>query len=191
MELKILESVKDIPNSIEIEDYTIKMVVIGDTNVGKSNIISRFVDNKFEISTKTTVGVELSVKTFKISDKVVKVNLWDTAGQERFKSITSAFYKGARGALIVYDTTNISSFNSVEKWYKEIKEFGDKNIIAILVGNKCDLIEKRQVDKEQATILSKNLKIPFLETSAADSTNIELAFKQTINGIKKIKQKFS
>jgi small GTP-binding protein len=183
MELKILESVIDMPNSIEVEDYTIKMVIIGDTNVGKSNIISRFVDNKFETNSKTTVGVELSVKTFKISDKVVKVNIWDTAGQERFKSITSAFYKGARGALIVYDSTNMSSFNSVEKWYNEIREFGDKNIISILVGNKCDLTEKRQVDKEQATNLSKNLKIPFLETSAADSTNVELAFKQTINGI--------
>jgi small GTP-binding protein len=183
MELKILESVKDMPNSIEVEDYTIKMVIIGDTNVGKSNIISRFVDNKFETNSKTTVGVELSVKTFKICDKVVKVNIWDTAGQERFKSITSAFYKGAKGALIVFDSTNMSSFNSVEKWYNEIREFGDKNIIAILVGNKCDLSEKRQVDKEQGLNLSKNLKIPFLETSAAESTNVELAFKQTINGI--------
>ena len=178
-----IDSIIEVHNSLGIEDYSIKTVIIGDPSVGKTNMLQRFVDDNFIDASQATVGVEMSYKTFKINNKIVKINFWDTAGQERYKSITSAYYKGSKGALLVFDLTNLSSFNNVEKWYYELKEFSDKNIVAILIGNKCDLIEKRQVNKEEAIKLSKNLRLPYIETSAKDSTHIDLAFKQLINGI--------
>jgi small GTP-binding protein len=146
MESKITE-VKDYA---EIEDYSIKIVVVGDSGVGKSNILTRYVQNEFNQDSKATVGVELSTKTYKINDKYVKVHLWDTAGQERYKSITAAYYKGAKGAMIVYDMTKPESFNNVDKWFNEIREYGEKNVVLMLVGNKSDLKNLRAVDHENA-----------------------------------------
>ena len=166
----------------EIENYSIKIVVVGDSGVGKSNILNRYVHNEFNHDSKATVGVELNTKTYKVNDKIVKVHLWDTAGQERYKSITAAYYKGAKGSMIVYDITKLESFKSVDKWYKEIKEHGDKALIPMLVGNKCDLKHLRTVDTITALEKAKSLSMPFMETSAAESTNVDLAFKQLING---------
>lgn len=170
-------------NDSESENYSIKIVVVGDSGVGKSNILNRYVHNEFNHDSKATVGVELNTKTYKINDKVVKVHLWDTAGQERYKSITAAYYKGARGAMIVYDITKQETFKSVDKWYKEIKEFGDKSLIPMIIGNKCDLKNLRTVETEVATEKAKSFGVPFMETSAADSTNIDHAFKKLIKGI--------
>jgi Ras-related protein Rab-11A len=179
MENKITE----ITNNNEQEDYSIKLVVVGDSGVGKSNILSRFVQNEFNQDSKATVGVELSTKTFKVNDKVVKVHLWDTAGQERYKSITSAYYRGAKGAMIVYDITRPESFNNVDKWFNEIREYGDKNVVIMMAGNKSDLSNLRSVDIKKAEDKSKTLGIPVMETSAFSSQNIQNAFKLLINGI--------
>ena len=141
------------------EDFSIKIVVVGDSGVGKSNILSRFVKNEFIQESKATVGVELSVKTYRIDNKVVKVHLWDTAGQERYKSITSAYYKGAKGAMIVYDITRRDTYNAVEKWYEEVKEFADKNISVMLVGNKSDLTLLRNVETHEVMNKAKLLGI--------------------------------
>ena len=177
MENKILEV-----DGSETENYSIKIVVVGDSGVGKSNILNRYVHNEFNHDSKATVGVELNTKTYKVNDKIVKVHLWDTAGQERYKSITAAYYKGAKGSMIVYDITKLESFKSVDKWYKEIKEYGDKALIPMLVGNKCDLKHLRAVDTNTALEKAKSFSMPFMETSAAESTNVDLAFKQLING---------
>jgi len=158
MEYKIEEC-----DGSEQEKFSIKIVLVGDSGVGKSNILNRFVFNEFSHDSKSTVGVELNSKSFIINNTIIKVQLWDTAGQERYKSITSAYYKGARGALIIYDITKTESFKSV-------------------VGNKCDLKQLRSVETLTALEKGKTLGIPYLETSAADSTNVEEAFKKIILG---------
>lgn len=150
-----ITEVKDL--SGDMEDYFFKIVVVGDSAVGKSNILTRYVQNEFNQESKSTVGVELSTKLYKINDKYVKVHLWDTAGQERYQSITAAYYKGAKGAMIVYDITRTSTFDSVDRWYKEIKSHADKNIAMLLVGNKSDLKMLRQVSNEDSVNKSEQL----------------------------------
>ena len=158
------------------EDYKLKIVIVGDSGVGKTNLIRRFIANEFNINSKATVGVEFSSKAFKINDKIFKIEMWDTAGQERYKSMTAAYYKGAKGALIVYDTTNARSFENVEKWLSEIKEKSSKDIKLIIIGNKIDLKESKAVTTEQALSKAKELGSPLMETSALDSTNVKEAF---------------
>jgi len=164
------------------EKYSLKIVVVGDSGVGKSNILNRFVHNEFNHDSKATVGVELNTKTYKINDTVIKVHLWDTAGQERYKSITAAYYKGARGAMIIYDITKAETFKSVDKWYKEIRDYGDKSLIAMIVGNKSDLKHLRSVETQTGMEKAKNFSVPFMETSAAEATNVDEAFKKIILG---------
>lgn len=157
-----IEEVKDFS---EMEDYSIKIVIVGDSGVGKSNILTRYVQNEFNNESKATVGVELSTKTYKINDKYVKVHLWDTAGQERYKSITAAYYKGAKGAMIVYDITRAETFKNVDKWFNEIREYGERNVVLMMVGNKSDLRHLRTVEEsasfEKAETLSRYIKLIF------------------------------
>jgi Ras-related protein Rab-11A len=141
----------------EINNQLFKIVIVGDSGVGKSNILSRYIQDEFYKESKSTVGVELSTKIYKIKDSIVKVNIWDTAGQERYKSITGSYYKGARGAMIVYDITKKDTFESVNKWHSDIRSMGDNGIMVLLVGNKCDLNLLRQVDYSEAIEKSKKL----------------------------------
>lgn len=164
----------------DIDSKVFKIVLVGDSAVGKSNILSRYVKDEFNRESKSTVGVELSTKVFKIDKTVIKVHLWDTAGQERYNSITGAYYKGAKGAMIAYDVTREDTFASVERWHKEIQTLADKNAAIMLIGNKCDLNLLRRVKYEDAVMKSTNLNIPYIETSALDSSNIDKAFKQLI-----------
>lgn len=170
-EIKI-EEIKD-----EVEDYSIKFVIVGNSGVGKSNMLSRFVNNDFSSDTRATVGVELSTKTYKINNKVVKIHLWDTAGQERYKSITGAYYKGAKGAVIVYDITNKESFDNVDKWLKEIRELAGKNVNVIVCGNKSDLENQRTVSKQDLSQKGEMNNLITIETSALNSSNVEKAFR--------------
>lgn len=165
------------------EEYQFKIVIVGDSGVGKSNILSRFTLNEFHNNSKATVGVELQTKVYSIDGKLIKIQLWDTAGQERYKSITSAYFKGSKGAMIVYDITKQDSFESVDKWFQQVKEFGDDECVIIQVGNKCDLKQNRKVDIEHAKERAKQKNVFFMETSAADSTNIDSAFKTLIIAI--------
>lgn len=164
----------------EIEDYSIKIVIVGDSGVGKSNLLNRFVLNEFSNDCRATIGVELSSKTYKINGKVVKIHLWDTAGQERYKSITGAYYKGAKGAIIVYDITNKDSFDHVDKWIKEVKDNGGKNMNIVICGNKSDLESSRKVSTEEGIDKGTNNGLLCLETSALDCTNVEQAFQKLI-----------
>ncbi len=158
------------------EDYKLKVVVVGDSGVGKTNLIKRFVSNAFSQNSKATVGVEFLSKSYKINDKVFKIEMWDTAGQERYKSITAAYYKGAKGALIVYDTTQKTSFENIDKWMVEIKDKASKDMKLMIVGNKTDLKDERQVTIEEASEKAKELEAPIMETSALDGSNVKEAF---------------
>ena len=159
------------------EDLKLKLVLLGDSGVGKTNLISRYIHNAFQQDTKATIGVEFFCKTFKVNNnKVIKIEIWDTAGQERYKSITSVYYKGAKGAFIVYDITSRKSFDNVDKWIEEIKEKTSKDIKLLVIGNKIDLNEQRVISTEEAKYRYKDMDIPVIETSALNDTNVADAF---------------
>ena len=172
--------IEEVESSEVKEDYKFKVVVIGDSGVGKTNLIKRFITNTFSDNSKATVGVEFITKSYKINNQIFKIELWDTAGQERYKSITAVYYKGAKGALLVYDTTSKMSFNDIDKWLAEIKDKTSNDIKLMIIGNKIDLKEFREVTNEQATEKAKTLGIPIMETSALDATNVKEAFNDLI-----------
>mmetsp|Transcript_13140 Transcript_13140/g.28810 ORF Transcript_13140/g.28810 Transcript_13140/m.28810 type:complete len:206 (-) Transcript_13140:250-867(-) len=158
-------------------DQLFKLVVIGDTGVGKSCILLRFVDNIFAENYANTIGVDFRFRTVKLDRKTVKLQIWDTAGQERFRTITSAYYRGADGIIMVYDVTSEDSFNHINDWFTEVNRYTTESTRKLLVGNKIDKANK-MVPSEKARALADSMGIPFLETSAIDSTNVEQAFMQ-------------
>ncbi|CAI0437667.1 unnamed protein product [Linum tenue] len=150
-------------------DYLFKLLLIGDSSVGKSCLLLRFADDSYVDSYISTIGVDFKIRTVEQDGKTIKLQIWDTAGQERFRTITSSYYRGAHGIIIVYDVTEMESFNNVK----------------LLVGNKCDLVENKVVDTQTGQALADELGIPFLETSAKDSINVEQAFLTMAAEIKK------
>lgn len=164
-------------------DYLFKIVLIGDSGVGKSNLLSRFARNEFNLESKATIGVEFAQKTVKIDGKNVKAQIWDTAGQERYRAITSAYYRGAVGALLVYDVCKANTFENVEKWLKELKDHADSQTVVLLVGNKADLRHLRMIKAEEASAFSLKHQIGFLETSALEGTGVEKAFEYVLNQV--------
>ncbi|KAM3145120.1 Ras- protein RABA1d [Paramecium bursaria] len=170
-------------NTEDDYDYLFKIVLSGDSGVGKSNLLTRFTKNQFNQDSKTTIGVEFATKSIKVQDKTIKAQIWDTAGQERYRAITSAYYRGAIGALLVYDITRSSTFESLEKWLKEMKENADKDIVVMIVGNKQDLKHLRAVRTEDGEIFAKQNNLAFIEASALDGSNVEQAFTQIIQQI--------
>ena len=164
-------------------DVLFKIILIGDSSVGKTNILSRFIRNEFDENSKSTIGVEFGTKNFNLNDKIIKAQIWDTAGQERYRSITSVYYKGAQGCLLVYDITKKPTFENIDKWISDLKNSGDENLSIILIGNKCDLENERKVTKEEAKEKAQFYKLAFIETSALNGTNIEKAFELLLNDI--------
>ncbi|KAK4271651.1 hypothetical protein QN277_020312 [Acacia crassicarpa] len=164
-------------------DYLFKVVLIGDSGVGKSNLLSRFTKNEFSHGSKSTIGVEFATRSISVEDKVVKAQIWDTAGQERYRAITSAYYRGAVGALIVYDMTRRVTYESVERWLKELRGHTDTNIVVMLVGNKSDLCHLRAVSVEEATEFAERENTFFMETSAQEAINVENAFTEVLSQI--------
>ena len=160
-----------------------KVVLVGDSFVGKTNIMSKYLKNEFHEDSKATVGVEFGSRQFNIEGHVVKAQIWDTAGQERYKAITSAYYKGAKGAFIVYDITRKESFENVSKWAEQLKSTADKNLTIIIVGNKTDLEDQRQVTSEEGQNKANSLESAFIETSAASGSNLDKAFEMMINEV--------
>ena len=169
----------------EVDNYEqlYKIIIIGDSGVGKSNILGRYLHNEFHEDTKSTVGVEFGSKKMVIENTSIKLQIWDTAGEERYRSITSAYYKGSKGCFIVYDITNPQSFEDIQKWYEEIKRSGDKGVSIILVGNKCDLEHQRAVTKNEGNEMALKYGIKYLETSAKDTINIENLFFDTAKNL--------
>ncbi|XP_009798472.1 ras-related protein Rab11D-like [Nicotiana tabacum] len=157
-------------------DYVFKVVLIGDSAVGKSQILARFARNEFSLDSKATIGVEFQTRTLVIQHKSVKAQIWDTAGQERYRAVTSAYYRGAVGALLVYDITKRQTFDHIPRWLEELRAHADKNIVIMLIGNKTDLEDQRAVPTEDAKEFAQKEGLFFLETSAMEATNVEDAF---------------
>ncbi|OMJ66404.1 hypothetical protein SteCoe_36761 [Stentor coeruleus] len=164
-------------------DYLFKIVLIGDSGVGKSNILSRFTRKEFNLESKTTIGVEFAQKSIEIEGKIVRAQIWDTAGQERYRAITSAYYRGAVGALLVYDISKTTSFENVDKWLKELKDHADSQIVVLLTGNKADLKHLRAISTEEAATYSQKHHLAFIEISALDGTGVDKAFETVLNEI--------
>ena len=169
----------------ESYDILLKLVMIGDSGVGKTNILSRYINNEFSSITKATVGVEFFSTIIKKNNKLIKLQIWDTAGQERYKSITSAYYKGAKGAFVVYDITKMKTFKNLDKWIAELKANGNEDIYIILIGNKLDLEKNREVMTNDVKRKAEELKVGYFETSALDGSNIEHAFDVIVEEMSK------
>ena len=165
-------------------DHMFKIVLIGDSGVGKSQIFSRYTSDSFIDDSKATIGVEMATKSVKKDGKIIKSQIWDTAGQERFRAVTNAYYRGAAGACVVFDITSRKSFENVNMCLQEIKESAAENeLVIMLVGNKSDLQDCREVTQEQAADYASKKQIAYIETSAKDGNNIDLAFDSLINEI--------
>lgn len=164
-------------------DYLFKVVLIGDSGVGKSNLLSRFTRNEFNLESKSTIGVEFATRSIQVDGKTIKAQIWDTAGQERYRAITSAYYRGAVGALLVYDIAKNVTFENVDRWLKELRDHADHNIVIMLVGNKSDLRHLRAVPQDDAKSYAEQRGLSFIETSALDSTNVEQAFHTILTEI--------
>ncbi|KAH9616085.1 hypothetical protein KSS87_006847 [Heliosperma pusillum] len=167
----------------ESEEYLFKIVIIGDSGVGKSNLLSRYARNEFSLHSKATIGVEFQTQSIELDGKEVRAQIWDTAGQERFRAVTSAYYRGAVGALIVYDITRGTTFDSISRWLEELNTHSDTTVAKMLVGNKYDLDDIRAVSIDQGKSLAEEHGLFFMETSAKDSTNVKTAFEMVIKEI--------
>ncbi|KAI3667704.1 hypothetical protein L6452_42773 [Arctium lappa] len=170
-------------------DYLFKIVLIGDSGVGKTNILSRFTRNEFCLESKSTIGVEFATRTLEVDGKTIKAQIWDTAGQERYRAITSAYYRGAVGALLVYDITKRPTFDNLQRWLCELREHADSNIVLMMAGNKSDLNHLRAVSEQDGRSLAEKEGLSFLETSALESYNIEESFKSVLTDIYRIVSK--
>jgi Ras-related protein Rab-11A len=166
-------------------DYIYKIVLVGDSGVGKTNLLLRYLKNKFDQNSKATVGVEFGSKNITIDNSIVKAQVWDTAGQERYRSITSAYYKGSHGALVVYDVTKIESFNNIDKWISDLRNNTNEKLVIMLIGNKIDLDKERTVKTEEGQEKSNENEVAYIETSALDSRNVEKAFESIVTKIHK------
>lgn len=163
--------------------YLFKYIIIGDTGVGKSCLLLQFTDKRFRPVHDLTIGVEFGARMVNIDDKQIKLQIWDTAGQESFRSITRSYYRGAAGALLVYDITRRDTFNHLTRWLEEARSNGNKNMTIMLIGNKNDLEHRRQVSKEEGEAFAKEHGLIFFETSAKTASNVEVAFINTAQTI--------
>ncbi len=158
-------------------DYSVlfKMIIVGDSGVGKSSLMLRKCEDQFFDTTISTIGVDFRYVTITIDKIPIKLQIWDTAGQERFKTITQAYYRGSDGMLMVYDVSNKTTFENVSRWIDEAKKRADRNMVIVLIGNKCDS-DKRQVSYEDGKKYADSHNMPFAETSAKGGINIDDAF---------------
>ncbi|KAM7414231.1 hypothetical protein PAMA_019179 [Pampus argenteus] len=164
----------------EIEDsfdFLFKIILVGDSDVGKTCVVQSFKSGVFIEKQQNTIGVDFTVRTMDIDGKKVKMQVWDTAGQERFRTITQSYYRSAHGAIVAYDITRRSTFESVSHWIREVEQYGAASVVLILIGNKSDLHAQRQVLFEDACTLAENNRaLAALETSAKEAQNVEAAF---------------
>jgi len=165
-------------------DYLFKLLLIGDSGVGKSCLLLRFADNTYTDSYISTIGVDFKIRTLDIDGKTVKLQIWDTAGQERFRTLTSSYFRGAPGILVVFAVSDKVSFNNVKQWLGEIDRYACQSVNKLLVGNKADLTEKKVVEYNEAKEFADTLGISFLETSAKSAQNVEEAFLTMTRQIK-------
>lgn len=172
------------PAPVTEHDYLWKVLLIGNSGVGKTGMLTRFCDDEFKEDSEATIGVDFRLCSRTIDRKRVKIQLWDTAGQERFRTITASYYRGSHGVIVVYDITDRTSFQHVRMWMEELGKYAKEGTVRLLVGNKCDLASKRCVSQHEGRELAEELGVHFLETSAKNSHNIEAAFAALCRGIK-------
>lgn len=164
-------------------DYLIKLLVIGDSGIGKTCLLLRFADDTFTTSHLPTIGVDFKIKTIEVDRKQVKLQIWDTAGQERYKTITQTYYKGAMGIIIAYDCTDEDSFNNVMMWLEQVRNHADEDVKKVLIANKCDRPD-RKVSTEQGQALAQQLGLHFLETSSKSNINVQETFQYIAKTVK-------
>lgn len=170
--------VRERPSVRNSYDYAFKIMLIGDSGVGKTCVLIRFKDGAFlSGSFISTVGIDFRNKTIEVDLKKVKLQIWDTAGQERFRSITHAYYRDAQALLLLYDVGSRRSFENTRAWLSEIKEYAPQEAVVMLLGNKCDVAKERQVKREEGEKLAAVYSVPFLETSAKTGMNVDLVFE--------------
>jgi len=163
--------------------YLFKYIIIGDTGVGKSCLLLQFTDKRFQPVHDLTIGVEFGARMISIDQRQVKLQIWDTAGQESFRSITRSYYRGAAGALLVYDITRRETFNHLTRWLEEARQNANQSMVIMLIGNKSDMEHRRQVSREEGEKFAKDNGLIFLETSAKTAANVEEAFIGTAQQI--------
>lgn len=158
-------------------DYLVKVIVIGDSGVGKTNMITRFCENHFKDTYVATIGVDFKIKSLVVNDKKFKMQIWDTAGQERFKNITQTYYKGAAGIVMVYSITDHTSFTNIERWMQQIDTHAPENVSRVLVATKKDLESERAVTFQEGKDLADRYGIQFLEVSAKEGLQVKESFE--------------
>ena len=166
-------------------NYLFKYIIIGDSNVGKSNILTRYTQNKFNEQYQATIGVEFGAKNLTINNQIIRIQIWDTAGQENFRSITRAYYKNSVCAMVVYDITNRESFENIQSWIEDIRTQSPKTVLIILIGNKIDLDDRRIITYDEGNEFAIKNGLIFGETSAKTGEGIEEIFKKSAQEIDK------
>ncbi|CAF0757575.1 unnamed protein product [Adineta steineri] len=163
---------------------TLKILIIGESGVGKSSLLLRFTDDRFDVEMAATIGVDFKVKQLTIDGNRVKLAIWDTAGQERFRTLTPGYYRGAQGAILVYDVCNRDSFRQLDRWIAELDTFSTKmNIIKMLVGNKIDQEDKREVTRDEGARFARKHSMLFIEASARTREGVQIAFEELVEKI--------
>jgi Ras-related protein Rab-8A len=157
-------------------DMQIKLLMIGDSGVGKTCLLLRYANDSFSPTFITTIGIDFKIKNIQLDNKRIKLQIWDTAGQERFRTITTSYFRGAQGILLVYDVTDRNSFISIRNWVAQIQMHADVNVNKILIGNKCDCAEQRAISYAEGDSLATEYNISFYETSAKQDVNVEKSF---------------
>lgn len=187
MKVKENNSVETISRHKLAYDLQIKLLMIGDSSVGKTCLLLRYANDSFSSMFITTIGIDFKIKNIVLDNKRIKLQIWDTAGQERFRTITTSYFRGAQGIFIVYDVTERESFKNISNWLSNIEMYSDFSVDKILIGNKCDIKDRREVSYEEGKSLADKHGILFFETSAKENTNVSEAFTCiSLNVIKRL-----
>lgn len=165
-------------------EMQIKLLMIGDSGVGKTCLLLRYANDSFSPTFITTIGIDFKIKHMELDGKRVKLQIWDTAGQERFRTITTSYFRGAQGILLVYDVTDRGSFNSIRNWVGQIDQHADVHVNKILIGNKCDMADQRVVSHDEGAALAKEYGIQFFETSAKNGIDVDKGFLAIARDVK-------
>mmetsp|Transcript_5406 Transcript_5406/g.13177 ORF Transcript_5406/g.13177 Transcript_5406/m.13177 type:complete len:204 (-) Transcript_5406:282-893(-) len=169
------------------ERYVVRLLMLGDSGAGKSTLLLRYVQDGFETEHMPTIGIDFRLKTIELDGKTIKVQVWDTAGQERFRTITHNYYRGAHGILLTYDVTKEASFLNIRKWIQDVRTYAEQNVNLVLIGNKCDLVDRKAVQKERGEQLAEEYGIQFFEASAKEDINVSEAFDSLVRAVCKRK----